>query len=127
MRVRNADAAKDNVVAGTEGMHVDAGAGAHVTERSEGRRLRAGEIFGRGDLDVAGLAGKTVTVSPAHSASAASSVKSIASGACCLAVRIEQGGIGEGLRRLHHAQRRTIDGTDDAAARIDRLDGVGHR
>ena len=56
--MRDADAAERDVIAGTEGVHVDAGAGAHVAERGEHVRLGAGEIAFGGDLDVAGLAGK---------------------------------------------------------------------
>ena len=33
------------MIAGREGVHVDAGAGAHVAERGEVRGLRAGEIL----------------------------------------------------------------------------------
>ena len=76
VRVRNAHAAERDMIAGAEGMHVDAGAGAHVAERGEGGGLRAGKILAVVILMLPVSPANAVTVSPAHSASAASSVKS---------------------------------------------------
>ena len=77
LRVCDADAAERDVIAGREGMHVDAGAGAHIAERARRRALRRAR--NRPALVILMLPGspaKTLTFMPAHSASAASSVKS---------------------------------------------------
>ena len=54
--MRDADAAEGDVIAGTEGMHVDAGADAHVAKYCELHGFGAHEIARVGDLDVARFA-----------------------------------------------------------------------
>ena len=75
-RMRDAHAAEPDVIAVDESMDVVAGRGADIGERRKIGRRDAGEILFRGELHVAGFAFENVTVMPAHSASAASSVKS---------------------------------------------------
>lgn len=77
---RNGDAAEHDPVAGPEGVDVETLADADV---GKGRkRLRGEALVGRGDvrrrgqLDVAALSSTSTTSSPAHSATAASSVRS---------------------------------------------------
>ena len=68
------------------------------------------------------------TLMPAHSASAASSVKSSRPAAAALAMRVEQRREGEGLRRLHGCAgraRSTVPATRPVG--IDALDRVGDR
>ena len=60
MIVCNAHATDHDVIAGSEGMHIDAGAGAHVAHGGELHCLAAREIFRIGDFDIAGLAGEDV-------------------------------------------------------------------
>jgi hypothetical protein len=62
---------------------------------------------------------------PAHSASAASSVKSSRPAACAL--RCQQGVEGERLRGLDAAQCGAVERAHHMAGRIDFLDRVGHR
>ena len=76
-------------------------ADAYVTERGEGRGVRAGEILRCCDLDVAGLAGKSGDgeASPFGERRVVGEIAAAGGGG--VAMRVEQGGIGEGLRCLH--------------------------
>ncbi len=115
------------MVARAEGVHVDAGTGTHVTERGKGGGLRAGEIIGRGDLDVAGLAGKG-----GHREACPFGKRRVvgeigAAGGGRFAMGLEQQRKGEGLRRLHQPQAGAVERPGDVIAGIDRLDRIGDR
>src|SRR5665213_1488478 len=53
--MRDADTAEHHVIPGAEGMHINAGTGAHIAERREDHHFGAREIAIVGDLDVAGF------------------------------------------------------------------------
>jgi hypothetical protein len=123
--MRNANAADGDMVAGTEGVHVDAGTGAHIAQRAEGDHFGPSEIGFIGDLDVARLAGKR-----AHFQAGPFGQRGIVGevGAAlrlCSAVRVEQRREDEGLRRLHQPQRVAVDRFADQAFGVDGLDGIG--
>ena len=79
-------------------------------------------------LMLPGSPAKTVTLRPAHSASAASSVKSSRPAAAARRCASSRAGKAKALRRLHQAQRvRGRACRSTRAAGVDGLDGVGHR
>ncbi len=120
--------ARITMIAVDERMHVVAGRGADIGERRKIGRRDTGEILFRSELHVAGFAlenGDRHAV--AHSASAASSVKSSRPATKAPPVSRQEPIIEKRLRGLHRAQPAAVDGIDDAAVRVHRLDGVGQR
>ena len=73
------------------------------------------------------LPATSLTARPAHSASPASSVKSAASGGRGAAMRIEDRGVAERLRRLRAPQTVTVDGACDGAVSGGLLEGIADR
>ena len=129
--VRNPNATERDVIANIrtlpECMHVDAGAHAHVAERRKLRSFGAGEIALIGDFDVAGLAGKHADLQarPFGECGVVGEVVAALRGGA--AVRLEQSGEREALRRLHQAQRIAVERLMHMALCIDDLDRIGHR
>ena len=74
--VGDAHAAQPDMIAGREAVHVEALAGAHVAAGAACDWLGHGEVLRRGELAVGVAAGHQRDGRPAHSATAASSVKS---------------------------------------------------
>ena len=126
-RMGDAHAAEHDVIAVAELVHIEADAGAHVAQGCELGRLGAGEIVLGGELHVCRLALERATFRPAHSASAASSVKSsrpAASARRCASSRAAKPkACGVCTRR----RWRAVDRAGHEAAGIDRLDRVGDR
>jgi hypothetical protein len=78
LRVRNPDTAEHDMIAGAERMNIEAGSGANIGKQLRVDRVRAQEIVFCGDFEIPRLSRERgPTVMPAHSASAASSVKSL--------------------------------------------------
>ena len=100
-RMRNADASEHHVIAVAEGVHVEAVAGANIAESGHAQCLGANKIVVGRKLHVAGLAGENGDGWPAHSASAASSVKSSAAGRRRALMRRDDEIKAESLRGLH--------------------------
>ena len=127
--MRDRDAAEHDLVARAEGVDVVAGADPDV---AEGQRrlggeapLGGGDIVGRGELDVAGIARDDAAPAcrPIRRR-AASSVK-IRPAARRLLVRGEDGGEAEALRRLGRVEAFARDGRGDHAVGVDRFSVLG--
>ena len=126
VRVRDAHAAQHDMIAGREGVHVDAGAGAHVAKLGELRRLRArAKSSGWVILILPGSPANTATFMPAHSASAASSVKSSRPAAAALRCAASKGAKAKACGVWIGAQVFARQRLLHEALRVDRLDRVG--
>ena len=89
-RMRDAHAAEHDVIAVAEGVHVETAAGAHIAERRHAAALRRARNRPRVVSFTLLLSpAKTLTGWPAHSASAASSVKSSRPAAAARAVSFD--------------------------------------
>ncbi len=127
LRMRDADAAERDVIAGTEGVHVDAGAGAHVAKRRKLHGFGAREIVRVGDLDVAGLAGKDADLEAGPFGERGVVGEILAACRGRAAMGASSAGEGEALRRLHQPQRVAVERPVDPAVGIDGLDRIGDR
>src|SRR4029078_7472178 len=125
-RVRDADAPEHHMIAWTESVNVRPGAGPYVTEHGGLRRLGACEIFWRGELDVAGLAGEHTDGHAGPFGQRGVVGKVLAAFLGCTAVSVEQRVESEGLRRLHQAEGSPVYGFFDGAVGPNALDRVGH-
>ena len=104
LRVRNTHAAEHDMIAGREGVHVDAAAGAHVAKACELRGLRAREILRVGDLDIARLAFEHGDLHAGPFGERGVVGEVVAPLRRRAPVRGEQGCVGKALRRLDGAQ-----------------------
>ena len=102
--VRNLHAAEPDVIAAGERMHVVARSDAHVGEACDAPRFGAAEIVFRGQLGVALLAGERGDLQARPFDERCVVGEIVAAFVCRAAVRVEERGELERLRRLHAAQ-----------------------
>jgi hypothetical protein len=125
-RMRDAHAAKHDVIAVAEGVHVEAISGAHVGERRNAHDFSSGKIVVGREFHVGGLACKHVDAVAGPFGKRGVVGKILEPRRSGTPVGFDDEAEGEGLRRLHHAQPAAIERLRDHVPLVDLLDGVGN-
>ena len=113
------------MIAVAEGMDVEAASGTHIAERRHGSasaRTKSSLVV---SFTLLVSPANTLTGWPAHSASAASSVKSSRPAAAARRCDFDDDIIGERLRRLHRAQAAAVERFADQSGSSICLDRIG--
>ena len=126
-RMRDANAAQPYVVAGREGVNVEALADPRLARARREPRLGCAQILHGGHLDVGGVAFEHISrrAGPFGDRDVVGEVADPGGGGAPM--RRENEREAEGLRRLHGPQRRARRGRENSALDVDLLDGVAHR
>ena len=124
-RMRNSHAAKHDVVAVGEGMHIKAIAGAHIGKARQVQNFGAGKIVVGRHLDVAGFAFEHADAVPGPFRESGIVGKAVETGRGRAAMRIEDQIEGKCLWRLHDAQSTAVEGFNDSRRAVDGFHRVG--
>ena len=125
-RMRNSHAAKHDMVAVGEGMHIEAIAGAHIGETGKVQNFDAGEIVVGRHLYVAGFAFENADAVAGPFDKRGIVGKTVEPGFGGAAVRIENQIESECLRRLHDPQPAAVESFHDSRRAIDCLHSIGN-
>jgi hypothetical protein len=123
----DANATQPHVVAGREGVNIEALADPRLAQTRHEARLGRAEIPHGGHLDVGGIAFEHISrrARPFGDRHIVGEVPDASGGGALM--RSEDKGKAKRLRRLHCAERRARRGREHPAVHIDLLDGVAHR
>ncbi len=122
--VRNAQAAEPDVIAGGEGVDVEALADPHVGRRVDEPRFGGAEVVHGRDFHVRRVAVEDIGLMPRPGGDRRVVGEPVNGGGGGAPMRVEDQSVAERLRRLRRAQAGAIGRRDDAAVGVDLFDGV---